>query len=535
MIAISGKKLWGTSLLTLATMLGAASLHGQSCNYYVSTSGSNSNVGTPVANAFATLQGAHDYLLNNPSTVGLRSRPITVCVESGDYYADDLYNSSGVYQADGIQYPGSQHDVLRISLAGTPGNVVTFTPDQYAYVTIHQTGWQAVEFAPSAAYVTFTGFVVEGQNWNIYATKDYTTNNLYNTATNRYTNGGPNAWAFYDGNCIAVVGNYAPGTNGGPPTGVPNNITISNNQIYACGGGGIATSQADYVTITGNTVDECSWFSIYGTSGISLLDSVNSDSDTNTGTPYKNFVTGNYLYGNAEYVPWEGANGGTSPQITDGEAIIIDTNLNSWGSQNPVIPNGPLPPYAGRTLVANNIIWGNGSSAVEVYESAHVDVEGNSTYNDDQNNAEPGRGEVAVSYASDVTVANNVLYGPTPISGGNLIQITGTQGQFNPGWAWLANNVYYAGLGVPVPYPNTIPGFYEPLNEATGQVETEQILDPGYVDPTAAQPDLRVTNSTAAANGCANGNAPCFAPATDILGFPRAYPYASGAYATTSQ
>jgi len=546
MIAISGKKLCVASLLALAAMLGEASLRAQSCNYYVSTSGTdfttydrkNPTRGETVATAFASLQGAHDYIAANPSHSHLRSQPITVCVESGDYYANDLYNSQGVYQADGIQYPGSQNDVLKISLAGTAGNVVTFTPDQNAYVTIHQTGWQAVEFASSAAYVTFTGFVVEGQNWNIYGTygqyPDGDPRNLYYTATHRYTNGGPNAWPFYDGNCIAIKGNYAPGKNGGNPTGVPNNITLSNNQIYACGGGGIASSQADYLSITGNTVDECSWFSIYGTSGISLLDSVNSDLNTNTGTPYKNVVTGNYLYGNAEYVPWEGANGGTSPQITDGEAIIIDTNLNSWGSQNPVIPNGPLPPYAGRTLVANNIIWGNGSSAVEVFESAHVDVESNSTYENDQNNAEPGRGEVAVSYASDVTVANNVLYGPTPISGGNLIAITGTQGQFSQGWAWLENNVYYAGPGVPVPYPNTIPNFYEPLN-AANQVVTEQILDPGYVNPTASQADLRVTNSTAAANGCANGNTPCFAPATDILGIPRAYPYASGAYATSSQ
>jgi hypothetical protein len=523
MIATCGKKLCVVSLLILTTMLGAASLHAQSCNYYVSTSGSNSNSGTTVATAFGTLQGAHDYLLNNPSSVGLGSRPITVCVESGDYSADDAA------KADGIQYPGSQDDVLYISLAGKPGNVVTFTPDQYAYVTIHQTGWQAIEFAPSAAYVTVTGFVVQGQAWNIYATKNYPTNNLYNTATNRYANGTPQPWAFYDGNCIAVKGNYAPGTNGGAPTGVPNNIVISNNQVYACGGGGIASSQADYLSITGNTVGDCSWYSIYGTSGISLLDSVNSDFDTNTGAPYKNSVTNNYVYGNAEYIPWVGANGGGSPQITDGEAIIIDTNLNSWGSQKPVISNGPLPPYAGRTLVANNVIWGNGSSAVEVFESAHVDVEGNSTYNDDLNAAEPGRGEVSVSYASDVTVANNVFYGATPVSGGNLIQTTGTEFVFSPGWAWFENNVYYATGGGPSFFPAN--NFYEGVQE--------QNLNPGYVSTTATgwppRPNLRVTNSTAAANGCANGNTPCFAPAADILGFPRSYPYASGAYATTSQ
>jgi len=46
---------------------------------------------------------------------------------------------------------------------------------------------------------------------------------------------------------------------------------------------------------------------------------------------------------------------------------------------------------------------------------------------------------------------------------------------------------------------------------------------------------LRVSYSAVAANGCVNGGAICFAPSKDILGFPRSPPYASGAYATSSQ
>jgi hypothetical protein len=284
--------------------------------------------------------------------------------------------------------------------------------------------------------------------------------------------------------------------------------------------------------MTGNTVGDCSWYSIYGTSGISILDSTNADSDSNTGLPYKNLVTDNYVYGNAEYVAWTDANGGGSPQITDGEAIIIDTNLNSSGTQKPTFPNGPIPAYAGRTLVANNVIWGNGSSAIEVFESAHVDVETNSTYNDDLNSAEPGRGEVAVSYASDVTVSNNVFYGATPVSGGKLIQTKDAEGVLQPGRAWFQNNVYYAGAGVTVPAPAKIAGFYEGGGEQLN-------LNPGYLNTTAEgwplRVDLRVTNGVAAANGCVRGSVICSAPARDILGFSRSYPYASGAYANPTR
>jgi len=515
----------------LAFMLCTASLQAQSCTYYVSTKGTdfttyskkNPSRGETVASAFLSLQGAHNYIANNPAQASLGKQPITVCVESGDYYARDAA------KGDGIQYPGSQADVLDISLSGGPNAVVTFTPDKGAHVTLHQTGWQAIDILPSAKYVAVSGFVVQGQSWKILATKDHGTNNLYYSANHRYANGKAQPWAFYDGNCIAATGKYTPGDNGGLPAGVPNHITIANNQIYACGGGGIAAIQTDYVTVTGNTIGDCSWYSIYGTSGISLLDSANSDADSTPGLPYKNLVTNNYLYGNAEYVPWTSYS--PSPKITDGEAIIIDTNLNSSGTQKPTFPNGPIPAYAGRTLVANNVIWGNGSSAIEIFESEHVDVESNSTYKNDLNSAEPGRGEVAVSYASDVNVANNVFYGATPVSGGKLIQAKDAQGNLQAGRAWFQNNVYYAGTGVEVSAPNKIKGFYEGVGEQT--------LDPGYVNTTAAgwppRPNLRVAHSTAAANGCANGRTICFAPANDILGFPRTYPYASGAYATTSQ
>jgi hypothetical protein len=537
MIVIPGKKIIVAGLLFAALIAGTVSLHAQ-CTYYVSTGGTDrtsydASYGTSTSTAFLTLQGAHDYIEMLSPLLGQQA--ITVCVESGDYYAKDYVNNNGA------PFTTGSDDVLDISLSGGgPTTVVTFTPDQGAYVTLHQTGWNAINFAPSAtsvpSYVTVTGFNIQGQAYTING------DSAMNQAALART-GSPTPQAFYDGNCIAITGVYQGTTDSNHPyVGIPNHIVLSNNVISACGGGGIGTIEADYLTISGNSVIDCSWYSIYGTSGISLLDSVDIDGVQTE----KNLVTNNWVTGNYEQVPWVSAG-----KITDGEGIIIDTNLNSSGTQNPQFNGGNIPAYGGRTLVANNVIWGNGSSAIEVFESQHVDVEGNSTYGNVfyqwTGGAFQGRGELSVSDASDVTVANNVFESVAP-SSGYLPTSYPVSGVILPGgWAWFENNVYYGGPGYSAAAdyygatntseatPSGIPAFYEGVGEQLN-------LDPGYV-ATATTPntwppriDLRVTAAKAAATGCTEAGAVCDAPALDILGYARsASGYAAGAYASTAQ
>jgi hypothetical protein len=110
----------------------------------------------------------------------------------------------------------------------------------------------------------------------------------------------------------------------------------------------------------------------------------------------------------------------TPPTVTDGEGIIIDTNMNS------AVGATTLAAYTGHTLIANNVVYNNGSSAIEVLKSAYVDVVNNSTYGDTVNASystslpyyEPGRGEMSVQStstvaANNINIVNNIFYSST--------------------------------------------------------------------------------------------------------------------------
>ena len=316
--------------------------------YYVSGNGSDGANGLSENTAFRTLQHAAD--LTQPG--------------------DLVYAMNGVYALPEAHADGN---VLYITRSGTAEHWITYKALPGQQPKIVTKGWNGIAFGAKVAYIELDGFAVTGNNEKIHRDE----------AIKRANVSKPVPDPSYDGNCISIDGRK------GTATEKPHHIRILNNVVSKCGGGGIAVIQADYVTISGNTVSDCSWYSIYGTSGISTLESWNSDNSNG----YKMIITRNRLFGNSELVWWEAAG-----KITDGEAIIIDT-LRS--------PN--IGTYKGRTLVADNVIFTNGSAAVEVLRSDHVDVLNDWTYDNVLNPAETGRGELSLNEASDVHVLNNIL------------------------------------------------------------------------------------------------------------------------------
>jgi hypothetical protein len=167
-------------------------------------------------------------------------------------------------------------------------------------------------------------------------------------------------------------------------------------------------------------------------------------------------ITRNRLFANSELVWWE-----AQGKITDGEAIIIDT-LRS--------PN--IGTYKGRTLVADNVIYANGSSAVEVFRSDHVDVLNNSTFGNVLNPAETGRGELSLNEASDIHAINNIFYSG---NGQNPVDLNPD----SPCDCELTANLYFNGNNKP-----------DGLKGAKGL-----FADPKYLNIDVAQPltvDLKV-------------------------------------------
>ncbi len=365
------------SLLLLLAFHQAAS----ATTYYVSGSGSDDADGLSKKTAFRTLQHAADLTLPG----------------------DLVYAMNGVYALPGEESVGA---VLSIARSGTAERWITYKAFPGQRPRLVTKGWNGISFGAKVAYIEVNGFTVTGNNDQIDPEK----------AIQRADVAKPVPDPAYDGNCITIDGRK------GTETERPHHIRILNNVVSKCGGGGVAVIQADYVTISGNTIFDCSWYSIYGTSGISTLESWNSDHSNG----YKMIITGNRLYGNRELVWWE-----AQGKITDGEAIIIDT-LRS--------PN--IGTYQGRTLVADNVIFANGSSAVEVFRSDHVDVLNNSTYGNVLNPAETGRGELSLNEASDVHVIDNIVYSA---NGQNPVDLNAQ----SPCDCELAANLYFHGANKP--------------------------------------------------------------------------------------
>jgi hypothetical protein len=418
-------------------------------SYYVSGSGSDSNDGLTTSTAFLTLQHA----------------------ESVTQPGDTVYAMNGTYTNS-----CAGCDVLDITIPGTASSWITFKAYPGQTPTISFNGWAGVFFESTAAYIEVNGFTVVGNNANV---------TLAGALAQSTTNPDP----AYNGNCVSADG------RNGTATVRPNHIRIVNNIISECGGAGVGTAWSDYVTISGNTIFNSAWYSIYGASAISTWEDWNSDSVTG----YKMFITGNRIYANLQEVPTVGPG-----VILDGEAIIVDSTRNS--TYNPA--NDPLLPYTGRTLISNNVIYNNGSSAVEVFESDHVDVVNNSSYENVTNPPLSGRGEMDLNQTSDVNVINNIFYsatGQNPVASvpGTTLSIA------------LNYNLYYNG--------SNAGDVSSGANDLTG--------NPLYVDSGDANP-LNVLLTVSASSPAAGSGTSHLAPSTDFAGNPRPGPngYDRGAY-----
>lgn len=417
--------------------------------YYVSGTGSDSANGLSTSTAFLTLQHA----------------------ESVTQPGDTVYGMNGTYTNSCASCA-----VLDITIPGTPNNWITFQayPGQNPVISFN--GWEGIFFEPTAAYVEVNGFTVIGNNGNV-------------TLAQAQAQSTSNPDPAFNGNCISADG------RSGTATVRPNHLRILNNIISECGGAGVGTAWSDYVTISGNTIYNSAWYSIYGASGISNWENWNSDSSTG----YKMFITGNRLLNNAQLVP-------TYPDgvILDGEAIILDSNRNSAYNST----NDPLPPYTGRTFIANNVIYANGSSAIEVFQSDHADVVNNSSYQDVFNPPLTGRGEMNLNQTSDVNVINNIFYSTTGQNPVAVVPATTSAIVLN-------YNLYYNGanFGDVANGPNDL------------------TANPLYVDPADSNP-LNVLLTVSPSSPAVGSGTSNLAPSTDFAGNPRPGPngYDRGAY-----
>ncbi|MFW9260832.1 right-handed parallel beta-helix repeat-containing protein [Nostoc sp. CALU 546] len=312
--------------------------------YYVSGAGNDKNSGLSTSSAFRTIQKAAN--LTNPGD--------TVLIMNG------VYTNSA-----------KAGSVVHIKRSGTAKAWIKYKAYPGHLPKIQHNTWNGILVSNGASYIEINGLEVIGNNANI--TLDYAMSQKTNKL-NPLTNG----------NCINVDGR----TNGHS-----RHIRIVNNKVHKCGGAGISAIESDYVTIDNNVVFDNAWYSVYGCSGISMLNNWNSDNNRG----YKMFVTNNKSYNNRMYIPWIAVG-----KITDGNGIIIDSTRND---QN----NSKLGAYKGYTLVQNNLTFNNGGSGIHAFLSEHVDIVNNTAVLNNQS-PEINGGQIFAHTSSDVRILRNILY-----------------------------------------------------------------------------------------------------------------------------
>jgi parallel beta-helix repeat protein len=333
-------------------------------NYFVSPTGSNSNNGLTTATAFQTLQYAAN--LTVPG--------------------DTVFAMNGTYTNS-----NSASNILNIYNSGTASQWIVYKNylGHNPQIKLNANNWAGIQ-VQGADYIIIDGFSVIGNNDSI--TLSYAQSQQANT-NNPATSG----------NGIGCAPEYE------NPSNKSHHLIIRNCTVSKCGGGGIYTIRADYLTIENNTISECAWYSPYGNSGISLYQNWNSDSST----AIKNFVIRNTCYRNEEYIPFISAG-----SITDGNGIIIDDSRNTQNGST-------LGVYMGRTYVANNLVFDNGGRGIHCYSSDNVIVVNNTCFKNCQSPSVLD-GEYTAYEADNVSFINNIAFPDVNIPPINISSATTT-------------------------------------------------------------------------------------------------------------
>lgn len=326
---------------------------------YVSRKGSDEADGQTPGTAFASLARA----------VAAATPGTTILVGDGVYDSDD------------------RQPLVIIDRAGTPDRWITLRPAPGATAVLRGTGWNVIKLDHNAAYVEVRGFVVEGHSREI--THEDALNDGLTTERdgNRYL-GDPR----FNTNGISIDGRE--GTADG---GKAHHIRIIENTVRHMSGAGISAIHADHITIEGNHSHHNCFRMRYASSGISFWQAWNFDQDPG----YRIFILRNRSHSNRTYVPWA-----HTKKISDGNGIIIDDFINYqtfYGNSNG-------EPYSGRTLVQNNLVYGNGGSGMHAYAANHVDFVNNTAYHNAQSPELSWRQISAGSKCRDIRLFNNILW-----------------------------------------------------------------------------------------------------------------------------
>ncbi len=332
---------------------------------YVSPGGNDSNDGSSELKA-VTIQGGAN--LSKPGD--------TILVMKGEYAQADANNN-----------------IVTMNHSGTSSAWIALMAYPGERPLLRSRNWQAISVQSS--YILVEGFEIAGNRDQITLDDARSQqNNVSNPVTS--------------GNCIGITEPY------NRPGEFVHHVIVRNNIVHQCPGGGIYSVRADYMTIEDNVVWGNSYYSPYAASGISLYQNWNSDASTGI----KNIIRRNVVYANQNLIPFYYSDPDPAKRnISDGNGIIIDDGRNTQS-----FAGSTKTPYNGRTLIENNVVYGNGGRGIHVFLSDHVDIFNNTLF---QNSNSPSikDGELTTIWASDTRSYNNII---VPLSNRPANQRLGT-------------------------------------------------------------------------------------------------------------
>ncbi len=168
-------------------------------------------------------------------------------------------------------------------------------------------------------------------------------------------------------------------------------VRVVGNSVSRMAASGISVTRSSNIHVLSNDVFENAFWSPLQGSGISFWEPKNKGFGADS-AGFHDRVEGNRVYKNENKVKSQFKN---YEHITDGNGIILDSGTDSG--------------YTGRTLVANNLVYGNGGRGILVWKHNNVDILFNTAYQNGQTDGILGGAtEIAAGRGNDITIANNV-------------------------------------------------------------------------------------------------------------------------------
>lgn len=313
--------------------------------------------------------------------------------------------------------PGEYKSAVTISKdhSGTEDGYITFKAydmnDRPRFYVGGSGKWNCLDI--QASYIIIDGLELEGYN------QSFSEQDSIAAADCVTASSVPNEAARYNTNGISIG-------KGGKNGGFPHHVIVRNCIVHDFPGGGVGCQQGDYITFENNTIYNNAWYTMYACSGISILNPINTDENTDD---YKLVIRNNVVYNNHTKIKWRTGN----IRYSDGNGIIIDVNMSPDGSTTDEIKADGA--YRGKTLVANNVSYFNGGSGIHAFKAANVDIINNTTYHNEQR-YKGEYGEIFSQSGKNNNIVNNVMYARANHKCNNYV---------SNGGGTYTNNIYCGG------------------------------------------------------------------------------------------